>query len=96
MTYSLILKCTNWKSNLVGCKAGKGGRSNIHEFKIRRAACEENCGNLELSAMSALVWRHRKTKINSTLLYYYIQRPSPYREVTATRLGYKNQSVNAV
>jgi len=27
---------------------------------------------------------------------YYIERPSPYRAVNTLRLGYKNQSVNAV
>jgi len=53
-------------------------------------------GCLEGSGVPVLYIGRRFLKVNSTLLYYYIQRPSPYRAVHTARLGYKNQSVNAV
>jgi len=37
-------------------------------LKLGGGCMWSNSGNLELSTMSAFAWRHRKTKINSTLL----------------------------
>ena len=76
---------------------------------VNRSTQRETCPSATLSTTN-LAWSDllsipglrderlatKRVALNMYLVLSYIKRPSPYRAVNILRLGYKDQSVNAV